>query len=184
MKVNLPLDDGIIEKLRAGDKISLNGPLLVARDAAHKRIMEALERGERPPVDFTGQVVYYMGPSPPKPGQVIGAAGPTTSGRMDVYVRRMLELGMKGMLGKGGRSSDVKESLKEYRAVYLAALGGAGALISKTIKSAKVLAYDDLGAEALRLLEVEDLPAWVINDIYGGDLYVEGARRYRIEPRC
>jgi len=180
MKVRLPLDDATIEKLKAGDQLLLSGPLLVARDAAHKRIMEAVERGEKPPVDFTGHVVYYMGPSPPRPGRVIGAAGPTTSGRMDAYVTRMLELGMKGMLGKGSRSGDVKEALKKYRAVYLAALGGAGALISKTIKSAKVLAYEDLGAEALRQLEVEDLPVWVINDMYGGDLYVDGARRYKI----
>jgi fumarate hydratase subunit beta len=144
---------------------------------------EALDRGEPLPFDIRGQTIYYMGPTPAKPGKVIGSAGPTTSGRMDPYTPRLLEAGLKGMTGKGMRSRPVKDAIVKYKAVYLAAIGGAGALISRSIKQAEVIAYDDLGAEALRKIEVEDFPAVVINDIYGGDLYEEGKAAYRIAEK-
>ncbi len=174
-----PLEPEVVEKLKAGDQIFISGTIYVARDAAHKRMVQALDKGERLPFDIAGQTVYYMGPSPAKPGQVIGSAGPTTSGRMDVYTPRLLAAGLRAMIGKGGRSLAVKEAMKKYRAVYLAAIGGAGALITKSIKKAEVVAYDDLGAEAIRRLEVEDFPAIVVNDIYGGDLYEEGKAKYQ-----
>ena len=174
-----PLEPEVVEKLKAGDQIFISGTIYVARDAAHKRMVQALDKGERLPFDISGQTVYYMGPSPAKPGQVIGSAGPTTSGRMDVYTPRLLAAGLRAMIGKGGRSLAVKEAMKRYKAVYLAAIGGAGALITKSIKKAEVVAYDDLGAEAIRCLEVEDFPAIVVNDIYGGDLYEEGKAKYQ-----
>jgi fumarate hydratase subunit beta len=174
-----PLEPEVVEKLKAGDQVFISGTIYVARDAAHKRMVQALDKGERLPFDIAGQTVYYMGPSPAKPGQVIGSAGPTTSGRMDVYTPRLLAAGLRAMIGKGGRSLAVKEAMKKYRAVYLAAIGGAGALITKSIKKAEVVAYDDLGAEAIRRLEVEDFPAIVVNDIYGGDLYEEGKAKYQ-----
>ena len=142
-------------------------------------MIQALDKGERLPFDLAGQTLYYMGPSPAKPGQVIGSAGPTTSGRMDVYTPRLLAAGLRAMIGKGGRSLAVKDAMKRYKAVYLAAIGGAGALIAKSIKKAEVVAYEDLGAEAIRCLEVEDFPAIVVNDIYGGDLYEEGKAKYQ-----
>ena len=179
-KVKLPLTDDTLKDLKAGDDVLLNGVIYVARDAAHKRMVEALDRGQDLPFDVQGQTVYFMGPSPAKPGQVIGSAGPTTSGRMDSYSPRLMAAGLKGMIGKGNRSQAVKEAMKKHRAVYFAAIGGAGALISKSIKKADVIAYDELGAEAVRRLEVEDFPVTVINDIYGGDLYQEGKARYRI----
>ncbi len=179
-KVKLPLTDDTLKDLKAGDDVLLNGVIYVARDAAHKRMVEALDRGQDLPFDVQGQTVYFMGPSPAKPGQVIGSAGPTTSGRMDSYSPRLISAGLKGMIGKGNRSQAVKEAMKKHRAVYFAAIGGAGALISKSIKKAEVIAYDELGAEAVRRLEVEDFPVTVINDIYGGDLYQEGKARYRI----
>ncbi len=177
--IKLPLTDEVIEELRAGDNVLLSGVMFVARDAAHKRIVEALERGEVPPFGIRGQTIYYMGPTPAKPGQVIGSAGPTTSGRMDRYAPRLMAAGLKGMVGKGMRSTEVKEAIKKYGAVYFAAIGGTGALISKTIKKAEVVAYPELGAEAALRIEVEDLPATVINDVYGGDLYVEGREKYK-----
>lgn len=178
-RITLPLTDRILEDLRAGDDVLLSGVMYVARDAAHKRIIEALEHGKALPFDVRGQTVYYMGPSPAKPGQVIGSAGPTTSGRMDVYAPRLISEGLKGMIGKGMRSKSVKEAMKKYRAVYFAAIGGAGALISKSIKKSEVVAYGELGAEAVLRLEVADFPAIVVNDIYGGDLYEEGKAKYR-----
>lgn len=180
IKITSPIDPGTIEKLKAGDQVLITGTLYVARDAAHKRMVEALDKGQKLPFDITGQTIYYMGPSPAKPGQVIGAAGPTTSGRMDAYAPRLMQVGLRAMIGKGLRSPEVKEAMKKYKAVYLAAIGGAGALISKSIKKAEVVAYEDLGAEALRRIEVEDFPATVINDIHGGDLYEEGKARYRV----
>jgi fumarate hydratase subunit beta len=152
--------------------------LYVARDAAHKKMVEALEKGEPLPFDIKGQTIYYMGPSPAPPGKVIGAAGPTTSARMDVYTPRLLAAGLKGMIGKGARSQEVKDALKKHRAVYMAAVGGAGALISKTIIKSEVIAYPELGPEAILKLEVKDFPAMVINDIHGGDLYGEGKKKY------
>lgn len=179
-KVKLPLTDDTLKDLEAGDDVLLNGVIYVARDAAHKRMVEAMDRGQDLPFDVRGQTVYFMGPSPAKPGQVIGSAGPTTSGRMDSYSPRLIAAGLKGMIGKGNRSQAVKDAMKKHRAVYFAAIGGAGALISKSIKKAEVIAYDELGAEAVRRLEVEDFPVTVINDIYGGDLYQEGKARYRV----
>ncbi len=179
MHITSPLDLQTIEKLRAGDQVVLSGTIYTARDAAHKRLIEALDKGEKLPFDIKGQTMYYMGPSPAPPGRVIGAAGPTTSGRMDVYSPRLMEAGLKGMIGKGSRSSEVKEAMKKYKAVYFAAIGGAGALIAKAVRKAEVIAYDDLGAEAIRRLEVEEFPLTVVNDIYGGDLYEEGKAKYK-----
>jgi len=178
MKISTPLTDDVLEKLHAGDAVEITGTIYVARDAAHKRMVEALDRGEKLPVDLTGQVVYYMGPSPTKPGQVIGSAGPTTSGRMDRYAPRLMEVGLKGMIGKGLRAAPVKDAMKKYKAVYFAATGGAAALIAQRIKKAQVIAYDDLGAEALQKLQVEDFPVIVVNDIYGGDAYEDGKKQY------
>jgi len=180
-KVTIPLTDETLKELKAGDNVLLTGVMYVARDAAHKRMIEALDQGKPLPFDIKGQTIYYMGPSPARSGQVIGSAGPTTSGRMDVYSLRLIAKGLRGMIGKGMRSQAVKDAMKKYKAVYLAAIGGAGALISKSIKKSEVIAYEELGAEAIRRLEVEDFPATVINDIYGGDLYQEGKARYRIE---
>jgi fumarate hydratase subunit beta len=178
-KIILPLTQKDIESLKSGDNILLSGVLYVARDAAHRRMVEALDKGEPLPFDIKDQTLYYMGPSPAPPGRVIGSAGPTTSARMDAYTPRLLAAGLKGMIGKGVRSQEVKEALKKYQAVYLAAVGGAGALISKTINNSEVVAYPDLGPEAVLKLEVRDFPATVINDIYGGDLYVEGKKKYK-----
>jgi len=169
-KVTLPLTDKTLEDLKAGDNVLLTGVMYVGRDAAHKRMVEALDQGKPLPFDIKGQVIYFMGPSPAKPGQAIGSAGPTTSGRMDSYSPRLIAEGLKGMIGKGMRSQEVKDAMKKYKAVYFAAIGGAGALISKTIKKSEVVAYEELGAEAVRRLEVEDFPVTVVNDIYGGDL--------------
>ena len=178
MKLTTPLTDEAVAQLHAGDAGTLSGVIYVARDAAHKRLVETLDRGEGLPFDPQGQVVYYMGPAPAKPGQVIGSAGPTTSGRMDPYTPRLLAEGLKGMIGKGSRTPAVRAAMKQYKAVYFAATGGAGALIAKRIKKAETVAYPELGAEAVLRLEVADLPVVVINDIYGGDLYEEGKAKY------
>lgn len=179
-EVKLPLTGKAIEDLHAGENVLLSGILYVARDAAHKRLLEALDKGQPLPFEIAGQTLYYMGPSPARPGQVIGAAGPTTSGRMDIYTPRLLEAGLKGMIGKGNRSKAVKEAIIKYKAVYFAAIGGAGALISKSIRKSDIIAYPELGAEALLKLEVDHFPATVINDIYGEDLYESGKARYRV----
>ncbi len=179
-KIKLPLTDETIRDLHAGDNVLLSGVIYVARDAAHKRLVETMDKGQPLPFELKGQTIYYMGPSPARPGQVIGAAGPTTSGRMDSFSPRLMEAGLKGMIGKGNRSKPVKEAIKRYKAVYFAAIGGAGALIAKGIKKSEVVAYEELGAEAIRKLEVEDFPVTVINDIYGNDLYEEGKARYRL----
>lgn len=179
-KVKLPLTEKNLAELRAGDSVLLSGVLYVARDAAHKRMAEALEQGKPLPFNIRGQTIYYMGPSPARPGQIIGSAGPTTSSRMDSYSIRLLAEGLKGMMGKGLRSQAVKDALKKHKAVYLAAVGGTGALLSKSITRSEIIAHDDLGPEAVLRLEVKDLPATVINDIYGGDLYEEGKAKYRI----
>lgn len=181
MKINLPLNDEIIPKLKAGMKISLSGKIYVARDTAHKKIVQMIEEGKPLPVEIKNSTVYYMGPSPARPGHVIGSCGPTTSGRMDQYTLPLLKLGLKGMIGKGSRSEEIKEGLKKYKAVYCAAIGGAGAHISKSVKNDKVLAFEELGAEALRELEVENFEVIVINDAYGGDLYEEGKKKYKLE---
>jgi fumarate hydratase subunit beta len=181
MELTTPLTDDVIEQLRAGDKVSITGVIYVGRDAAHKRLVAALDAGEPLPFDPEGQVIYYMGPAPAKPGDPIGSAGPTTSYRMDPYAGQMMEAGLKGMIGKGNRSMPVREAMQKHKAIYMSAIGGAGALIAKSIKKADVIAYDDLGAEALRRLEVEDCPAIVVNDIYGGDAYEDGMKKYSRE---
>jgi fumarate hydratase subunit beta len=178
-KITLPLSDGVLKDLRAGDDLLLTGIIYVARDAAHKRMVEALDQGQPLPFEIRGATVYYMGPSPARPGRVIGSAGPTTSGRMDAYAPRLMAEGLKAMIGKGLRSSAVKDAMVKHSAVYLGAIGGAGAVISRSIKRSEVIAYEELGAEAVRRLEVEDFPVTVINDIYGGDLYEEGKAKYR-----
>ncbi|MGQ9688975.1 MAG: Fe-S-containing hydro-lyase [Desulfobaccales bacterium] len=173
-----PVSEELIRTLVMGDQVLVQGVIYTARDAAHKRLMEMLAAGQELPVDFRGQILYYVGPSPARPGRVIGAAGPTTSTRMDVYTPALLQLGLKVMIGKGKRGPEVIEALKQYTAVYLGATGGAGALISKCIKAAEVVAFPDLGPEAIHRLEVENFPAVVINDCRGGDLYEAGRRQY------
>ena len=177
-KITTPLRDSAIADLRTGDLVRISGPVYTARDAAHKRLVELIKKGEALPFDVKGAVIYFVGPTPPPPGRVIGAAGPTTSSRMDAYTPLLLEKGLKGMIGKGGRSQAVKDALVKYRAVYFGATGGMGALLSQHIRSAEIVAYEDLGPEAIRLLTVEDFPAIVINDVYGGDLYEEGKKKY------
>lgn len=179
--VNLttPLSDEKVLALRAGQPVLITGVLYTARDAAHQRMAEALERGEELPFDLPGQVIYYVGPTPAPPGHVIGAAGPTSAGRMDRYTPALLERGLKGMIGKGPRSEEVREALKSHKAVYFGGLGGAGALLARTIRAVEMVAYEDLGTEAIRRLEVEQFPAVVINDCHGGDAYVEARARWR-----
>ena len=181
IRLQTPLKDGDVEKLRAGDKVLITGVILTGRDAAHKRLFDLLQAGKPLPVDIRGQIIYYVGPAPAKPGQPIGSAGPTTSGRMDVYSPKLMEMGLKGMIGKGMRKKEVVEAMKKYRAVYFAATGGAGALLAKAIKKAEVVAYEEMGAEAIRKLEVEDFPAIVAQDCYGGNLYEEGTAKYAIK---
>lgn len=176
--ITTPLTEEVVASLQAGDRVLLSGVIYTARDAAHKRLVELIDKGEPLPIDIQGQVIYYVGPTPAKPGEVIGSAGPTTSGRMDVYTPKLTALGLKGMIGKGSRNEAVKEALKRDKAVYFAATGGAGALLAQRIVSARVVVYEDLGPEAIHELEVKDFPVVVINDIYGGDLYVEGRKKY------
>lgn len=177
-KLTPPLNDQDIMDLKAGDNALITGVIYTARDAAHKKLVELVEKGESLPLSLEGELIYYVGPTPAKPGQAIGSAGPTTSGRMDAYTPAMFALGMKGCIGKGSRSQAVKDSLVKYKGVYLAAVGGAGALLSRSIKKCEVIAYPELGPEAIHRLEVEDFPVTVINDAYGNDLYVEGTKRY------
>lgn len=179
-KIFPPLSDEDVERLKIGQQVLISGKIYTGRDAAHKRMVELLDQGKELPVNLKDQIIYYVGPTPARPGQVIGSAGPTTSGRMDAYTPRLLAAGLKGMIGKGMRSEEVKEAMKKYKAVYLAAVGGAGALIARRIKQARVVAYPELGAEAVYELVVEDLPAIVVNDVWGGDLYIEGRKKYAI----
>ena len=176
--ITTPLSKEDIAKLSIGDIVYISGTIYAARDAAHKRMIEALDRGEALPADLTGQLVYYVGPSPAKPGQAIGSAGPTTAGRMDAYAPRLLDLGLGGMIGKGNRSRAVMDSIRENGAVYLAATGGAAALIARSIKKYTVLAWPELGPEAFAAMEVENFPAVVVADCHGGDLYAEGMKQY------
>jgi fumarate hydratase subunit beta len=180
-EVILPLTAETLADLKAGDNVLLCGVLYVARDAAHRRMVEALDRGEPLPFDIKGQTIYYTGPSPAPLGRIIGSAGPTTSARMDIYTPRLLAAGLRAMIGKGVRSQEVRDAMKKHRAVYLAAVGGVGALISRSIVSSEVVAYTDLGPEAVLRLEVKNFPAVVINDIRGADLYTEGKAKYRIK---
>jgi len=179
MNIKSPIEEKVIERLTAGTRVTISGVIYTARDAAHLRIIQALDRGEKPPLDLEGQTIYYMGPSPAPPGQVIGSAGPTTSRRMDRYTPRLLAAGVKAMIGKGSRSAEVREAIRQYRAVYLAATGGAGALLAKTIKQVEVIAYQELGTEAILKLTVEDFPAIVASDIYGEDLFEQGQAKYK-----
>ena len=169
--INTPIDDKIVSELKAGDYVYLTGTVYTARDAAHKRLYEALQRGEDIPLELQNNIIYYLGPSPAREGQVIGSAGPTTSSRMDKYTPLLLEKGLKGMIGKGKRSDEVIESMHKNHAVYFAAIGGAGALLSKCIKKSEVIAYEDLGTEAIRKLEVENLPIMVVIDDEKTNLY-------------
>ncbi|MEO2066465.1 MAG: Fe-S-containing hydro-lyase [Desulfurobacteriaceae bacterium] len=172
IRIKAPItDDSVVENLKAGDLVLISGVIYTARDAAHKRIVEALDRGEEPPIELKGQIIYYAGPAPAKPGRPIGSVGPTTSYRMDPYAPRLLSEGLKGMIGKGTRSQEVIEAIKKYKGVYFGAVGGAAAYLARCVKSAEVVAYEDLGPEAIRRLVVEDFPAFVVNDIYGNDLY-------------
>ncbi len=179
IKLIPPLTDNVIRKLKAGDRVIITGIIYTARDMAHKYMVEGYKKGEKPPFDLKGQILYYTGPTPAPPGRPIGSAGPTTSYRMDKYTPSLLELGLKGMIGKGPRSEEVKDAMKNYGAVYFAAIGGAGALISKAIKKAEVIAYAELGTEAVMRLEVQDFPAIVVNDVHGGDLYLIGVQKYQ-----
>ena len=177
-KLTMPLTEEMTRDLHAGDNVRISGVIYTGRDAAHKRLCELLEQGKELPVDLKDAVIYYVGPAPAKPGQVIGSAGPTTSYRMDAYAPALLDLGLKGMIGKGKRSPEVIEAMKRNGAVYFGAIGGCGALLAKCIKKAEVVAYEDLGAEAIRRLEVEDLPVVVIIDRWGNNLYEEGRKNY------
>lgn len=170
-KITAPLMQEEIKDLRAGEYVYITGTIYTARDAAHKRMYETLENGEKLPIDLENNIIYYMGPSPAREGRPIGSAGPTTSSRMDKYTPKMLDLGLKGMIGKGKRSEEVRDAIVRNEAVYFAAVGGAGALLSKSIKKSEVIAYDDLGTEAIRKLEVEDFPAIVVIDSQGNNLY-------------
>lgn len=177
-RVVTPLNDLEISELKCGDSILLTGTIYTARDAAHKRLIELIENGEELPFDLKGETIYYVGPTPPKPGMVIGSAGPTTSYRMDAYAPKLLDLGLKGMIGKGLRNEEVIESIKRNKAIYFGAIGGAAALIGKSIVKSEVIAYEDLGSEAIRRLEVKDLPLVVIIDSLGNNLYEIGKENY------
>jgi fumarate hydratase subunit beta len=176
--VKTPLDDATVESLKAGDLVLISGVLYTARDAAHKKLVELINKGEELPLELQGQVIYYAGPTPSKPGRPIGSAGPTTSYRMDSYAPLLIEKGLRGMIGKGERSEPVVEAMKRHGAVYFAATGGAGVLIARSVQSAEVVAYPELGPEAIRRLEVKDFPAIVAQDKHGGNLYKEGRRHY------
>lgn len=178
--VNTPLDEAAVESLKSGDLVSISGVVYTARDAAHKKLVELIRNGDELPLELAGQVIYYAGPTPSKPGRPIGSAGPTTSYRMDPYAPLLIEHGLKGMIGKGERSESVVEAMKRHKAVYFAATGGAGVLIARSVLSAEVVAYPELGPEAIRRLEVKDLPAIVAQDCRGGNLYKEGREAYKV----
>jgi fumarate hydratase subunit beta len=181
IRLKTPFHNEEVEKLKSGDRVLISGVVYTGRDAAHKRLIDLLKAGKGLPFDIRGQVIYYVGPAPAKPGQILGSAGPTTSYRMDAYSPALIEKGLKGMIGKGIRSEAVKEAMKKHKAVYFAATGGAGALLAKRVKKVEIVAYEDLGPEAIRRLEVEDLPVIVVNDVRGNDLYIEGEKKYRKE---
>ena len=180
-EVRTPLSDAGVESLRAGDRVRITGVLYTARDAAHGRLDQLVEKGEKLPFDLRGQIIYYTGPSPARPGDVVGSIGPTTASRMDKFTPALLALGLKGTIGKGYRSQAVKDALRQHRGVYFGAIGGAGAVLSQFVKKLEVVAYEDLGTEAIRRLEVEGFPAIVVNDCHGGDLYQDGAKAYARE---
>ncbi len=179
MNITSPISAQVIEELTAGTSVLISGVIYTARDAAHQRLVRALDNGEKPPFELEGQTLYYTGPSPAPPGKVIGAAGPTTSRRMDAYTPRLLAAGVKAMIGKGSRSAEVKEAIKKHKAVYLATTGGAGALLAKSVRQIETIAYEELGPEAVMRLTVENFPAVVANDIYGEDLFEQGRAEYK-----
>ncbi len=179
IKLTPPLTEEVIMRLRAGDRVLITGIIYTGRDMAHKHMVDGHNKGEKLPFDLAGQILYYTGPTPAPPEKPIGSAGPTTSYRMDKYTPTLLELGLKGMIGKGPRGQEVKDAIKKHKAVYFAAIGGAGALISRAIRKAEVIAYPELGTEAVMRLEVEDFPAVVVNDVHGSDLYQIGVEQYR-----
>lgn len=179
-KLTTPLTDEQVKDLKAGDQVSISGVIYTARDAAHKLLTESIKKGEELPVDFKNQIIYYAGPTPAKPGKVIGSCGPTTSGRMDAYSPTMMEQGLKGMIGKGPRSKEVVESMIANNVVYFAAIGGAAALIADSVKEAEVVAFDELGPEAIRRLVVEDYPCIVAIDSEGNNLYELGVQQYKV----
>lgn len=176
-----PLTDNVIESLRIGDKVYISGIIYTARDAAHKRLVELIDNGKELPFDIKNQIIYYVGPSPAPPSKPVGSCGPTTSYRMDVYTPKLLEKGLKATIGKGNRSEAVIEAMKKYKAVYFVATGGAAALLANKVKKADVIAYEDLGAEAIMRFEVLNLPVVVANDVYGNDLFKEGIAKYKRE---
>ena len=180
IKLTPPLNDEDVEGLQAGDRVLISGTIYTGRDAAHKRLIDLVKSGEVLPIDIKGQIIYYVGPSPAKPGMAVGAAGPTTSYRMDAYAVELIRLGLKGMIGKGARNQPVRDAMVKYKAVYFAAIGGAGALMAQAIKKAELVAYEDLGPEAIRRLEVEEFPVIVVNDVRGNDLYEEGIKKYAL----
>lgn len=178
-RIRAPLSEEDVRQLESGDVVLVNGVMYAARDAAHKRMVEMLDAGESLPFDPVGQILYYVGPTPERPGHVVGSAGPTTASRMDKYTPRMLEVGIKGIVGKGGRGPAVRQELKKHVAVYMAALGGGGALAALSVRSQKVIAFEDLGPEAIREMEVEDFPVWVVNDCEARDFYAETIKPWR-----
>ena len=183
VRVSAPLTAEDIAQLRAGEHVRFYGTIYTARDAAHRRMLQAIEKGEPLPIDLTGQIIYYVGPTPPRPGRVIGSAWPTTSMRMDPFTPKLLELGVKMTIGKGGRGPRVQRALREQKAAYCLAVGGAGALLSKTIRKVDVIAYEDLGTESMKRLEVEGFPAIVCCDMYGGDLLLQGKEQWRQQEK-
>jgi fumarate hydratase subunit beta len=180
-EVRTPLSDADVVSLKAGDRVRISGVIYTARDAAHGRLAPLVEKGEPLPIDVKGQIIYYTGPSPARPGGVIGSVGPTTASRMDKFTPALLAIGLKGTIGKGYRGQPVKDALKQHKAVYFGSIGGAGAVLSEFVKKAEVVAYQDLGTEAIRRLEVEGFPAIVLYDSHGGDLYQDGQKAYARE---
>jgi len=178
-RISTPLSVEVVNSLRSGDRVLISGWVYTARDAAHKRMDDLIKRGLDLPFDIGGQVIYYVGPSPAKPGRIIGSAGPTTASRMDTYAPALIAMGLKGMIGKGARASEVIQAMVRHKAVYFGAVGGAAALLARSIKEVEMIAYEDLGPEAIRRLKLADFPAIVINDVEGNDLYLEGVRAYR-----
>jgi fumarate hydratase subunit beta len=179
--ITTPLTDADVESLRAGDRVRISGVIYTGRDAAHARLFPLLEKGEKLPVDVKGAIIYYTGPTPPREGDAIGAAGPTTASRMDKFTPALLAAGLKATIGKGYRGQPVKDALRQHKAVYLGSIGGAGAVLSQFIKKAEIVAYEDLGTEAIRRLELDGFPAIVLYDAHGGDLYQEGQKQYARE---
>ena len=180
-KITLPITDEDIENLKAGDSVLLSGSIITGRDAAHKRLYELIQKGEKLPVDIKGELIYYVGPAPAKPGYAVGPAGPTSSYRMDKYAPSLLDLGLKGMIGKGARNKEVVDAIVRNKGVYLVAIGGAAALIAKSIKSEAILCYEDLGTEAVRRYEVEDFPCIVAIDSNGNNVYETEPPKYRVK---